>query len=161
MNLELDWNKDSPTSSLSDASYFDKHTRTLSQDTSLTSIDNDYNPLQIITESLVSGKQPKVNPVPVPTDMDKIEATKKPALETNSNRSSLFGRWSLKGNRASLITPLPGFQEELLAQMEQMNTTNLNDPKTKILKRKSIRKTLVTHQKDDHDWGNNRENTKK
>ncbi|KAI8382426.1 rab-GTPase-TBC domain-containing protein [Blakeslea trispora] len=56
----------------------------------------------------------------------------------------------------SIITPLPGFQEALLAQMEQLNKSNVNDPKTKAfkhLKRQSIRLNLVSQNKgSEFDW---------
>ncbi|KAI9303291.1 rab-GTPase-TBC domain-containing protein [Cunninghamella echinulata] len=55
---------------------------------------------------------------------------------------------------------LPGFQESLLAQMEQLNSENKNDPKAQRLlnlKRQSIRKSLAvasteTPNSDDYDW---------
>ncbi|KAI8975089.1 hypothetical protein BDF20DRAFT_876849 [Mycotypha africana] len=57
----------------------------------------------------------------------------------------------------SSLSPLPEFQEALLAQMEQLNTANTNDPKSKVLrnlKRQSIKHSLVTQNKgDDYDWG--------
>lgn len=57
----------------------------------------------------------------------------------------------------SIISPLPGFQEALLAQMEQVNSANTNDPKSKViknLKRQSIRHSLVSQNKGDgYDWG--------
>ncbi|RCH99480.1 GTPase-activating protein [Rhizopus stolonifer] len=59
---------------------------------------------------------------------------------------------------SSIISPLPGFQEALLAQMEQLNVENNSDPKSKMmksLKRQSIRYSLVTQNKgtpDDYDW---------
>ncbi|KAG1466588.1 hypothetical protein G6F56_004660 [Rhizopus delemar] len=51
----------------------------------------------------------------------------------------------------SIITPLPGFQEALLAQMEQLNMANTNDPRSK---RQSIRYSLVAQNKgkEDYDW---------
>ncbi|GAA5807657.1 hypothetical protein MFLAVUS_001027 [Mucor flavus] len=56
----------------------------------------------------------------------------------------------------SIISPLPGFQEALLAQMEQLNYSNTSDPKSKViknLKRQSIRHSLVSQNKgDDYDW---------
>jgi hypothetical protein len=60
----------------------------------------------------------------------------------------------------SIISPLPGFQEQLLAQMEQLNMENNNDPRSKankLLKKQSIRYSLVAQNKgksDDYDWGN-------
>ncbi|KAI8083118.1 rab-GTPase-TBC domain-containing protein [Halteromyces radiatus] len=55
---------------------------------------------------------------------------------------------------------LPGFQESLLAQMEQLNSDNGNDPKAQQLlnlKRQTIRQSLVLASssipnKDDYDW---------
>ncbi|CAO3590623.1 unnamed protein product [Absidia cylindrospora] len=55
---------------------------------------------------------------------------------------------------------LPGFQEALLAQMEQLNSDNGNDPKAQQLlnlKRQTIRQSLVLASsnipnKDDYDW---------
>ncbi|RCH90252.1 GTPase-activating protein, partial [Rhizopus stolonifer] len=56
----------------------------------------------------------------------------------------------------SIISPLPGFQEALLAQMEQLNIANTNNPKSKViknLKRQSIRHHLVAQNKgNDYDW---------
>ncbi|KAI8065842.1 rab-GTPase-TBC domain-containing protein [Gongronella butleri] len=52
---------------------------------------------------------------------------------------------------------LPGFQESLLAQMEQLNQANTDDPKARRvmqMKRKSLRRSIVqraTH-KDGFDW---------
>ncbi|KAI9249642.1 rab-GTPase-TBC domain-containing protein [Sporodiniella umbellata] len=50
----------------------------------------------------------------------------------------------------SIVTPLEGFQETLLAQMEQLNRANQNDPKSK---RQSIRYTLMMdNSKDNYNW---------
>ena len=72
--------------------------------------------------------------------------------------ASFAARQSMLGRPMSIITPLPGFQEALLAQMEQLNKSNVNDPKSKAfkhLKRQSIRLNLVSQNKgSEFDWGN-------
>jgi hypothetical protein len=72
--------------------------------------------------------------------------------------ASFAARQNLLARPTSIISPLPGFQETLLAQMEQLNASNTSDPKSKViknLKRQSIRHSLVSQNKgDDYDWGN-------
>lgn len=182
----------------------------------------EYNPLKIITSSLMSGKRPNIHPVPVPTRVPEKRPPTPPAkdiiyessstspteyhrqsmdnesiVSTTSTSKSIFALWSpfrsssstntspsssrrpSKQNLSinttprpsaafaarqrsldrpqSIISPLPGFQETLLAQMEQLNVSNTNDPKSKVLKnlkRQSIRQSLVSQNKgDDYDWG--------
>lgn len=71
--------------------------------------------------------------------------------------ASFAARQKRLSRPTSIISPLPGFQEALLAQMEQLNVSNTNDPKSKViknLKRQSIRHSLVSQNKgDDYDWG--------
>ncbi|KAL0088728.1 rab-GTPase-TBC domain-containing protein [Phycomyces blakesleeanus] len=59
-------------------------------------------------------------------------------------------------SRPQSIAQHPGHSELLLAQMEQLNSANVNDPKAQIilnLKRQTIRKSLSLHNKgDDYDW---------
>ncbi|CAO3650475.1 unnamed protein product [Mucor fragilis] len=70
--------------------------------------------------------------------------------------ASFAARQTRLSRPTSIISPLPGFQEALLAQMEQLNVSNTNDPKSKViknLKRQSIRHSLVSQNKgDDYDW---------
>ncbi|KAI9475811.1 MAG: rab-GTPase-TBC domain-containing protein [Benjaminiella poitrasii] len=77
--------------------------------------------------------------------------------QTASRPSASFAARQKRLSRpTSIISPLPGFQEALLVQMEQLNTANTNDPKSKVmknLKRQSIRQSLVSQNKgDDYDW---------
>lgn len=71
--------------------------------------------------------------------------------------ASFAARQTKLSRPTSIISPLPGFQDALLAQMEQLNVANTNDPKSKViknLKRQSIRYSLVSQNKgDDYDWG--------
>lgn len=81
-----------------------------------------------------------------------------PVLPTAPRPSASFVTRQRRLSRpTSIISPLPGFQEALLAQMEQLNSANTNDPKSKViknLKRQSIRHSLVSQNKgDDYDWG--------
>jgi hypothetical protein len=175
-----------------------------------------FNPLSIITKGLVTGEQPIITTVPVPTDPAMIHKTKETTFSPSSSvpnsprqsldnesissttSKSIFGRWapfrsssssatspstsrrpskqhsapipsasrpsasfaarqSQLSRPNSIISPLPGFQETLLAQMEQLNVSNTNDPKSKVLKnlkRQSIRQSLVSQNKgDEYDWG--------
>ncbi|RCH87880.1 GTPase-activating protein [Rhizopus azygosporus] len=79
-------------------------------------------------------------------------------LPASSRPSAQFAARHQRLSRAtSVISPLPGFQEALLAQMEQLNLENHNDPKLKVmksLKRQSIRHSLITQNKgqDGYDW---------
>ncbi|KAG2204917.1 hypothetical protein INT46_002686 [Mucor plumbeus] len=70
--------------------------------------------------------------------------------------ASFAARQTKLSRPTSIISPLPGFQDALLAQMEQLNVANTNDPKSKViknLKRQSIRYSLVSQNKgDDYDW---------
>ncbi|CEP15964.1 hypothetical protein [Parasitella parasitica] len=83
-----------------------------------------------------------------------------PSINTTSIASrpsaSFTARQTKLSRPTSVISPLPGFQETLLAQMEQLNVSNTNDPKSKMiknLKRQSIRHSLVSQNKgDDYDW---------
>ncbi|OBZ86694.1 Ecotropic viral integration site 5 [Choanephora cucurbitarum] len=80
-----------------------------------------------------------------------------PSLSSPPRPSASFAaRQSMLGRSTSIITPLPGFQEALLAQMEQLNKSNVNDPKTKAfkhIKRQSIRLNLVSQNKgSEFDW---------
>lgn len=74
--------------------------------------------------------------------------------------ASFAARQTKLSRPTSIISPLPGFQDALLAQMEQLNVANTNDPKSKViknLKRQSIRHNLVSQNKgDDYDWGKER-----
>lgn len=90
-----------------------------------------------------------------------IMATPPPPPPTTSAAPRPSASFAARQNRlsrpTSIISPLPGFQEALLAQMEQLNASNTSDPKSKViknLKRQSIRHSLVTQNKgDDYDWG--------
>lgn len=80
-----------------------------------------------------------------------------PVLAAPRPSASFVTRQKGLSRPTSIISPLPGFQEALLAQMEQLNSANTNDPKSKViknLKRQSIRQSLVAENKgDDYDWG--------
>lgn len=82
-----------------------------------------------------------------------------PAMTVGAPRpsDSFVTRQKRLSRPTSIISPLPGFQEALLAQMEQLNYSNTSDPKSKViknLKRQSIRHSLVSQNKgDDYDWG--------
>lgn len=86
-------------------------------------------------------------------------SSRRPSKQTPTPRpsASFVTRQKRLSRPTSIISPLPGFQEALLAQMEQLNSANTNDPKSKViknLKRQSIRHSLVTENKgDDYDWG--------
>ncbi|ORX43706.1 TBC-domain-containing protein [Hesseltinella vesiculosa] len=71
--------------------------------------------------------------------------------------SANFAERQRRQSRPPSVAVLPGFQENLLAQMEQLNQANVDDPKTRrvmMQKRKSIRKSIVQHAapKDGFDW---------
>ncbi|KAI9246362.1 rab-GTPase-TBC domain-containing protein [Sporodiniella umbellata] len=76
----------------------------------------------------------------------------------NANRPSASFTARQLSKTSSIISPLPGFQEALLTQMELLNVENNNDPKSKMmksLKRQSIRHSLVAQNQgthDDYDW---------
>lgn len=60
--------------------------------------------------------------------------------------------------RRSVSQPLLLHEDDILAQMEQLNAANTNDPKARMLnslKRQSLRKSLASQYKetDDYDWG--------
>ncbi|KAG1052098.1 hypothetical protein G6F46_006968 [Rhizopus delemar] len=82
-----------------------------------------------------------------------------PIIPAANRPSASFAARQQKSTRPmSIISPLPGFQEQLLAQMEQLNMENNNDPRSKankLLKKQSIRYSLVAQNKgksDDYDW---------
>lgn len=83
-------------------------------------------------------------------------SSRRPSKQTSLKRPSIISTT----RPISVISPLPGFQEALLAQMEQLNQANTNDPKSTVLKqmeRRSIRQSLVlqnNNSSNNYDWGN-------
>ncbi|KAI7901356.1 rab-GTPase-TBC domain-containing protein [Cokeromyces recurvatus] len=101
------------------------------------------------------------------TNSTSLISSRRPSTKQNSTSSSIksissrpsasfAARQKRLSRPTSIISPLPGFQEALLAQMEQLNTENTNDPKSKAmknLKRQSIKQSLVSQNKgDEYDW---------
>ncbi|KAI8996990.1 rab-GTPase-TBC domain-containing protein [Pilobolus umbonatus] len=94
--------------------------------------------------------------ISLPSSRRPSKQTSAPTLPTPRPSDSFAVRQRRFSRPTSIISPLPGFQEALLAQMEQLNAANTHDPKSKIirnLKRQSIRHTLVSENKgDEYDW---------
>lgn len=102
-------------------------------------------PLKMITSALLNGEKPDVTPKPVPTRLSFVPPPKDDESEVSTIASptrSIFTIFSSFRSSSSTHTspassrrPSKQVQDSLLAQMEQLNQANTNDPKSTFLKR--------------------------